>query len=83
MAETAEPEVRGADQVIWLNRLEEELDNLRAALAWCADNDPPTGLRLAGHLAPFWRLRGANAEGRRWLDDLLARATAPTLARVT
>jgi hypothetical protein len=65
----------------WLARLEAELDNLRAALAWCqeeADAQPGSdaaaaGLRLADALFPFWTNRGYLAEGWQWLDGALAR----------
>jgi predicted ATPase/DNA-binding winged helix-turn-helix (wHTH) protein/Tfp pilus assembly protein PilF len=60
-----------------LKRLDRELDNLRAALAWC-DADParaPQGLRIAGRLVWFWMTRGLFSEGRMWLARFLA-ATA-------
>src|SRR6185503_1452899 len=61
LAERAEPEVHRHDQLVWLARLDAEHDNLRAALAWCLEHEPSIGLRLAGSLASFWRLRGSNS----------------------
>ncbi|MDP8923981.1 MAG: tetratricopeptide repeat protein, partial [Chloroflexota bacterium] len=74
-AELAESKLRGADQRAWLDRLEREHDNLRAALAWSASatGSSETFLRLAGALAWFWYLGGHFGEGRRWLERALAR----------
>jgi predicted ATPase/DNA-binding CsgD family transcriptional regulator len=84
MAEKADANIRGPDQRAWLDRLEAEHDNLRAALSWC-QRDPARGelgLRLAGALGWFWRLRGHLTEGRRWLDVALqSRAGALDAAR--
>lgn len=74
LAERADREITGARQVAALDRLEREHDNLRAALAWCLENDPETAVRLAGHLWRFWEIRGHFREGRRWLEAALARA---------
>jgi predicted ATPase len=65
----------------WLDRLEDALADLRAALAWCLRHDPAAGLRLVGALWRFWRLRAHYAEGRRWAEELLARAPADAPAR--
>jgi non-specific serine/threonine protein kinase len=73
LAETAEPALRGADQLRWLARLETEHDNLRVGLQWAAgDATPACGLRLAGSLAPFWYLRGYWNEGRTWHRHFLS-----------
>jgi non-specific serine/threonine protein kinase len=81
LAETAEPALWGSDQLVWLARLDAEHDNLRAALAWSQEVAPLEGLRLAANLFQFWRVRGHHAESRRWLNDLLALAPAPTATR--
>ena len=85
LAEKAEPNLRGPDQDRWLRRLEEEHDNLRAALAWfgSADDGAQAGLRLAAALSRFWAVRGHFAEGRARLAEALGRAEAAarTLAR--
>ena len=62
-----------------LTRLEREGDNLRTALAWCTreksqSHELEIGLQLAGHLSWYWYMQGRLEEGRRWLEDLLARA---------
>jgi tetratricopeptide (TPR) repeat protein len=75
LAERAEPELRGAGQEEWLQRLAAEHDNLRAALAWSLESDPGAGLRLAGNLWRFWAQRGYYAEGRYWVEAVLARAS--------
>lgn len=84
LAARADAELRaGGDQRTWLDVLEREHDNLRAALAWAADGDPELALRLAGELASFWVVRGHWAEGRRALTAVLERAApdAPGLAK--
>ncbi len=77
LAETAEPGLRGAEQALWLNRLDGEADNLRTALHWAREGgDVEIGLRTAGALWRFWHTRGYQSEGREHLEDLLARALA-------
>ena len=73
LAEEAEPHLNGADQVSWLERLETEHDNLRASLVWyeSATDGTEAGLRLAGSLWRFWRMRGHLSEGRQWLSRTL------------
>ena len=58
----------------WLDRTQGELDNLRAALAWCeADaTRAVTGLALAGRLYWLWTTRIHPDEGRSWVTRLLA-----------
>ena len=75
-AEAAEPQLTGAEQQVWLERLESEHDNVRSALAWssAAGGDAVVGLRLAGALWRFWFVRGHFGEGRGWLTAALAAA---------
>jgi predicted ATPase/class 3 adenylate cyclase len=68
LASAAEDELEGADQAAWLERLEQELDNLRAALDWCfTSGRVEDALRATTALHRFWRGRGHVSEGRRWL----------------
>ena len=68
LAEEAEPEIEGPDQVSWLERLEAEHDNLRAALSWSLESgDSESALRIGGALWVFWIVRGHSSEGQRWL----------------
>ena len=64
LSETAEPELRGRDQIAWLDRLESEHDNLRAALGTAlADPDGPTAaMRLVVTLKEYWVARGSSKE---------------------
>ena len=72
LSEMAEPELHGRLQVRWLNILERELDNLRAALGWSLDaGDRDNGLRLAAALWYFWDTRGYGVEGHAWLVRML------------
>ncbi|HYM71096.1 MAG TPA: tetratricopeptide repeat protein [bacterium] len=82
LAETAEPELIGAGQVEWLNRLDTEHDNVRAALEWSLESGAiETGLRLASAARRFWYSRDYLAEGRRWLDALLEKSGGVAPAR--
>jgi predicted ATPase/DNA-binding CsgD family transcriptional regulator/uncharacterized protein HemY len=83
LAEAAEPQLVGPQQVRWLEQLEREHDNLRAALRWCIDQHAAEmGARLGGALWRFWSIRGYGREGRGWMSELqaLAGSTAPTAA---
>jgi non-specific serine/threonine protein kinase len=82
LAEAAQTGLRGPEQPGWLNRLETEYDNLRAALEWAeGSGDSESGLRLAGGLFRFWLLRGHADEGRHWLEGTLTRAVAAERTR--
>jgi non-specific serine/threonine protein kinase len=59
---------------VWMDRLEQEHDNLRVALAWAVEHVPERIVRLADELGWFWHNRGYVREGRRWLELALARA---------
>lgn len=74
--EEALPGLSGPNQKEWLDRLELEHDNVRAALAWVRERDRvedvELGLRASGTLWRFWERRGYFYEGQRWLESLLA-----------
>jgi predicted ATPase len=68
LAEMAEANHFGAEQVTWLKRLEQDKDNLRAALEWTfSGGASETGLRLAAALYHFWYYRSYLQEGETWL----------------
>ena len=74
LAEDGEPRYwrRGTP---WLDRVEPELANVRAALDFArAGGDVVGEARLAASMRHFWRVRGHAAEGRRRLEDVLVRA---------
>ncbi len=74
-AETIAPELRGARQSAWLERLEMDYGNLQAALAWSAADasEAEWGLRLTGALWWYWKMRGRISEGRQYLGTALNR----------
>lgn len=83
-AEDAEPRLQGAEQVAWLERLERDHDNLRAALRWSLDCDETeAALRLGSALSLFWDTHGYVREAREWLDELLAHARERPTSTVT
>jgi predicted ATPase len=73
LAEEAAPELTGADQVSWMDRLEAEHDNFRAALSRSLEpGDAESALRIGGALWRFWNVRGHFSEGRHWLGTGLS-----------
>jgi predicted ATPase len=81
VAEEAEPHLRGSPKD-WLDLLDSELDNFRAALDTldtCGESQ--LALRLAGALSLFWTTRGYLVEGRRRLEDALRADDRSTRAR--
>ncbi len=76
LAERAEPELFGPGQEVWLNRLETEHDNLRAALEWSRTEEggAEAGLRLVGAIHGLWFMHGYWSEGRMWFESALARS---------
>jgi len=67
----------------WLERVDIEHNNIRAALAWYREHDPPAALRLAASMSAFWSLRGHHTEGRQRLGDLLALVPVAGITRVS
>jgi predicted ATPase/DNA-binding SARP family transcriptional activator len=65
----------------WLQRLDRERENLRAALGTALRVEPSKAMRLAIALWGFWFVRGYLAEGDRWLEAVLAAAPEPTAER--
>ncbi len=79
LAEEAEPQLVRREQLEWLDRLETEHDNLRAALRWSlGGGDVQAGLRAAGALEQFWWHRAHMVEADGWLAELLAAPGAAT-----
>jgi predicted ATPase/class 3 adenylate cyclase len=70
--ETLEPEFVGNEQTVWLKRLDPELDNLRATLAWSiATRAIRSGSRLLSATYRFWWLRGQSREVIQRLTEFL------------
>lgn len=72
LAAEAEMGLTGAEQARWVQQLQADCDNLRAALQWAADSQQAeAGLQLATSLFRFWFIRGLLREGRAWLETFL------------
>ncbi|MFG2004088.1 hypothetical protein ACGFNU_33510 [Spirillospora sp. NPDC048911] len=76
LAQTAEPHLRGPDQLEWLARLDAERGNLHAALRWAAGAEPALGLCLLAALSWLGQLRGLPGERAVVAADLLTPMTA-------
>ena len=82
LAEAADDQLLGAEQAGWLQRLEDEHDNLRSALEWSrGEARAQEDLRLCRAMHRFWFTRGYIAEGRLWCARILAKGApdVPTL----
>jgi len=83
LAERAYPELRGPNQVEWLNLLDQENGNLRATMSWAlSTDDTETAARVGWALWAFWWLRGHKQEGRRWMEALLERNPSANLRTI-
>ena len=79
-AEGSAPHLTGDDQAAWLQRIEIEQDNWRAALRWaCTSRQVEAGLRLANAVWRYWMTRNYLSEGRAWLEELIALSAAPAI----
>lgn len=84
LAEIANPELRGPDEIAWMDRLEREHDNFRAAMSWSLDQPPACefGLRIVAMLWMFWYSHSHLSEGLSWLRRALDQAQdAPPAVR--
>jgi len=77
LAERAGPQLHGPAPGRWLDLLDTEQDNFRAALAWSLGDTGDTGnasmaLSLTAALWPFWHMRGHLQEGQSWLERAVA-----------
>ena len=71
LAEQAEPELYRSNQVFWMKKLDDEIDNLRMAVEWAIANDVESGLRIATFPWRFWQVRSHFQEAGGWLKQLL------------
>jgi len=76
LAEEAEPHLVGRHQKDWLDRLERDLDNIRAALRWSFLTRRDLAVRTAAGVRRLWAVRGYLSEGHSWLTRALAVAPA-------
>jgi predicted ATPase/DNA-binding XRE family transcriptional regulator len=83
LAEEEERASQGPLQRVWLDQLQTEHDNLRAALSWSLDSkgDTDMGLQLTGALSHFWYVREHHSEARMWLQRALERPSGAAAAR--
>jgi predicted ATPase/DNA-binding winged helix-turn-helix (wHTH) protein len=82
LAQEAETNFSGEQGSEWLEKLETEVDNLRAALRWSLDNEAETGVRLAVAIREFWASHCYFTEGCSWLKAALERDNGNVSAEV-
>lgn len=72
LAQRAEPELYGARQIEWAQKLEDEYENTRAALEWSLQGNVSMGQQLAAALWWSWNYGGHLRDGYQWLEKMLA-----------
>jgi predicted ATPase/DNA-binding SARP family transcriptional activator len=77
-AATAEQGYQEGAQSLWLRRIEQNHDNLRAAIRWTLLHQPDLAVRLCQTLATFWQIRGYWREGYTWLVQALVQGSQST-----
>ena len=72
LARTAAASLEGTQQAVWIDRIDTELDNVRAAMQWALDTgDLAAGMVIASSLFNYWYMRGVR-EGHSWIEQFLA-----------
>ena len=72
VAETAGAKLQGFEHAMWLGRLNEEVDNVRAARSWLSEQGDGERLsRLAAAMGIYWRYYGSISEARTWLTEAI------------
>ncbi|HEY3312781.1 MAG TPA: helix-turn-helix domain-containing protein [Anaerolineales bacterium] len=72
LAEQADKEIRGPNQVAWLRRISSERDNLRSAISWAIETrQTEVALQMVSHLSLFWFRCSDLSEGRQWLGKVV------------
>jgi predicted ATPase/class 3 adenylate cyclase len=74
IAATFQYDLSLADMAAWLNRMELERDNVRAAVAWTLEHDIPIAYRLIGRGTRLWSMRGPLQEGKTWVEKVLEKS---------
>ena len=83
LAEEAEPRIKGQDQVEWLDKLEAENDNLRAAIGWSLEvEEAQTAAQFGWALGMYWVMRTRHGEGRLLMEQTLAQGGDELPARL-
>lgn len=81
LAQQAEANLDGPEQIIWFDRLERDCDNFRAALRWAlTKGNVSFALDLSSTLSNFWLIKNYYTEGRKWLEEALANSDDQPLA---
>jgi predicted ATPase len=82
MTDEAEPEIRGANQVMWMRRLSREHDNIKAAMALLLEAEPPEGAEFVAGIRSFWIARAYNfSEQHAWYSKALEAGAPPPAVR--
>jgi predicted ATPase/class 3 adenylate cyclase len=82
LAQQAQAHLFGPRRKEWLDRLEEDHDNFRAALGWAvASRDARSAMELSTGMWRFWQMRGHLHEGRRRMDEVLAMPNSSEFAK--
>jgi len=80
IAEQSGQQMFGAESMDWLDQMELEHDNLRAALEWAAANHIEKAMRLTLAVGGFWTSRDFNNESREWCRKILAASESLAIA---
>jgi non-specific serine/threonine protein kinase len=85
LAEAGDPNLHMTYDGAWVQQIEREHENIRAALTWCISTDElDLGLRLARSVVPFWYVRGYMSDAWTWVEPLImaTRDRPPTTLRI-